>query len=392
MASIILMTDFSEAYARDLLLGISRYMHDVGVAWNIRRLPLSMRDKYGIKAVVDYALRTKADVVIGQFNPNDEIELFAQNGILAIAQDFKVRFPGIPNIMGENKIAGEFCAEYFMNKGFKNFAFYGVKNVVWSDERYAGFSEAVHRANPAFTMSELLMVESDMWNYDSEETSSWILSLPKPVAIMACDDNHAYYITECCRLASINYGYEQARIPEDIAVLGVDNDETICKYSSPNLSSLCQDVEKGGYEVGHLIHNVFMHNDLSLAKDVIIGLKSIVTRQSTDIFVNEDKNIAFVLKYIHERINSKISVEDIVREVPMSRRLLESRFRSAMGTSIYEYIMRVRIDKMAQLLKEGHSVSDAAFELGFNDIKNISRAFKRVKGMSPTEYKKIKKL
>ena len=99
MARVIFLTDFSEAYARELLLGMARYAHDTAQAWSLCRLPLSIRDKFGIEAVVEWALRMKADAVIGQFYNTDNVELFRKNGIIAIAQDFKKRFTTIPNII-----------------------------------------------------------------------------------------------------------------------------------------------------------------------------------------------------------------------------------------------------------------------------------------------------
>lgn len=116
MARIIFLTDFSEAYARGLLLGIARYAHDTGQAWSLCRLPLSIRDKFGIEAVIDWALRMRADAVIGQFYNTDNVELFARNGIIAVAQDFKARFTTIPNITGPHYRAGQMGAEYFLKK------------------------------------------------------------------------------------------------------------------------------------------------------------------------------------------------------------------------------------------------------------------------------------
>lgn len=143
MARIIFLTDFSEAYARGLLLGIARYAHDSGQAWSLCRLPLSIRDKSGIEAVIDWAQRTRADAVIGQFYNTDNVELFARNGIIAVAQDFKTRFSTIPNITGPHYRAGQMGAEYFLKKGFRHFAFYGTRGIVWSDERYQGFRDTI---------------------------------------------------------------------------------------------------------------------------------------------------------------------------------------------------------------------------------------------------------
>ena len=122
-------------------------------------------------------------------------------------------------------------------------------------------------------------------------------------------------------------------------------------------------------------------------EDVMVWPTHIVTRQSTDIYANNDPHIAEVLKYIHENISQKISVDDLVSLVPLSRRLLEPRVKRSRSTSIYDYISQVRIEKMTQLLSEGMSVSEAAVELGFSDIKNVSRSFKQLKGITPSEYR-----
>ena len=383
MARIIFLTDFSEAYARGLLLGIARYAHDTGQAWSLCRLPLSIRDKFGIEAVVEWARRMRADAVIGQFYSTDRVELFAHNGIIAIAQDFKTRFTTIPNITGPHYRAGEMGAEYFLKKGFRHFAFYGTRGIVWSDERCQGFRDTVRRANAGYTFSALRNTsQTDLWLYDPIQLTTWLQSLPKPVAIMACDDNQAYHITEACHQAE-GAGF---RIPDDIAVLGVDNDETICRLSAPNLSSLNQNIEQGGYDVARLIDRI-LHDPKAEREDIMVYPTHIVTRQSTDIYANNDPHIAEVLKYIHENISQKIAVDELVTLVPLSRRLLESRFKKSMGTSIYDYIIQVRIEKMTQLLSEGMSVSEAASELGFSDIKNISRTFKQLKGQTPSEYR-----
>ena len=391
MASVIFLTDFSESYARDLLLGISRYSHDVGEAWSICRFPLSIRDSHGIGFVVEYAKKIKADAVIGQFYDNDDVSLFRKSGIIAIAQDFQNRFSSLINLTGEHYLTGQIGADYLINKGFTNFAFYGSKDIVWSEERCHGFHERLMNVNPDFSFSEFHSPNDVMWNYDIEATCQWLIDLPKPVAIMASDDNHAFYITEACRIISITKGYSQVRIPEDISIWGVDNDESICKLSSPNLSSISQNVEQGGYKVAETIDDILSgKRSISDTRDIVVKVGPIIPRQSTDIFVNDDPNIAQVLKYIHMHISEKISVDELVEQVPLSRRLLETRFHKAMGTSIYDYIIRNRVDRIAHKLAEGLPVSEAAAELGISDIKNLSRAFKRIKGVSPSEYWKRK--
>ncbi len=367
---------------------MSQYIHHVGEAWNIRRLPREA--DYDIRDIVKYAKHIKADAIIGQFDIDDDVSLFTEAGIIAIAQEYKSRFDCIPNIIGEYYKSGCEGARYLMHKGFRNFAFYGIKDVVWSDERMKGFRDTIQSANRGYTISELNEPDIDIWTYSQSDIERWVQNLPKPVAIMACDDAHAFNLSEVCRLLQYDSKSTSVRVPQDVAIIGVDNDEVICMLSSPMLSSLDQDVKRGGWRVARLIDDILSgRQKFEEATDIIIPITGVITRQSTDIFVNEDEHISKVLKYIHEHISQKINVDDIVREVPLSRRLLETRFMNAMGTSIYDYVLRVRIDKISERLLQGVSVSDAAFELGFNDVKNLSRVFKKIKGVSPSEYKKM---
>jgi LacI family transcriptional regulator len=378
MPRIILLTDFSEDYAKGLMRGMVRYARERG-PWVLCRMPLSYRDLHGIEGVVEWALGWGADGIIGQFYNTDRVELFAGAGIAAVAQDFRERFSTIPNITGTHIAAGRMGAEYLMSKGFRSLGFYGVGGVVWSEERCEGFRREVERRGGDF--SEYCNASSDeLWFYQSASLSEWLESLPKPCAVMACDDSRAQHIVEVCRLRGI-------RVPEDIAVLGVDNDETVCSLSDPPLSSIEQDVERGGYEAAALLEKMISAPEGSF-DNVVVRATHIVTRRSTDIYATDDGYISEALRYIHENASRRLGVEDIVARVPLSRRLLETRFRGVTGMSVYSYIMSVRIEKFAAMLLESDdSVADVALAMGFADYKNIARAFRRIKGCSPSEYR-----
>jgi len=380
MARVIILTDFAEEYAKLLLKGIVKYSKE-HEPWVLCKMPHSYRDLHGIEGVVEWALKWKADAIIGQFYPGDNVSLFKENGIIAIAQDFKFRFSEIPNITGAHHLAGRMGAGYFIQKGFKNFAFYGFKNVVWSEERCEGFRDELEKYGLDKNFYEYQNVEiKDLWYYDSEMLIKWLQILPKPIGIMACDDNQGHHITQLCKQHGI-------QVPEKIAVLGVDNDEAICSLSDPPLSSLSQSVEKGGYETAQLIDKMIRNKD-NAVKDIIVYPTHIITRQSTDIYATEDKSIAIVLKYIHQHSDQKINVMELVRLVPLSRRLLEARFKEVTGMPIYSYALNLRIDKFAQRLVESNMpIIEIASDMGFTDYKNISRQFKRVKGCSPSEYR-----
>lgn len=379
MARVILLTDFGESYAQDLLKGLVEYSRK-REPWVFCRMPLSYRDIYGIEGVLKWAIEWKADAIIGQFYNEDKVELFAEHNIIAIAQDFKSRFSSIPNITGDHILAGKMGAEYFIQKGFEYYAFLGVKNIVWSEERYQGFKERLISAGHTSNFYEYHRENMDgLWYYE-EELKLWLEKLPKPIAIMACDDNQANHIAEICNLQNIE-------IPKAISLLGVDNDDTICMITNPPLSSLCQGVTQGGYETGELIDR-FIADPRHKCKDIIVKPTHIITRSSTDTYSTSDPHIATVLQYIHQNIGQKLNVKELTKLVPLSRRLLEMRFKKATGKAIYSYIISLRIEKFAkQLIETDKPIINIALELGSADYNNISRQFKEQTGYTPSEYR-----
>lgn len=385
MARLILLTDFSEEYAKLLLKGIVQYSKE-HTPWVLCKMPLSYRDVHGIKGVLEWALKWEADAIIAQFYPTDPVEVFKENGIVAIAQDFKTRFKQIPNITGAHHLGGRIGASYFIQKGFKHFAFYGFKDIVWSEERCLGFKEELAVNGLADSFFEYRNTTfTDLWYYEPENLINWLKALPKPVGIMACDDNQAHHITEICKQYDL-------KIPEEIAVLGVDNDDAICTLTHPPLSSINQAVEKGGYETARLIEHLMKNPDAPY-EDIVVLPTHVVTRQSTDIYATNDKYISIVLKHIHQNIDQKLNVGDISKLVPLSRRLLETKFRQVTGLPVYNYIFNLRIEKFAQMLLESSaSIIEVAMSMGLSDYKNISRQFKQVKGCTPSEYRVIHSL
>jgi LacI family transcriptional regulator len=381
MYKIILMIDFAEEFSKELLKGIARYSKEHG-PWIFCRMPLFQRETIGVEGILQWAKEWEADGIIGQFYNDPKVARFVEEGIPVIAQDFKERFKEIPNITAVHKEAGTMGADYFLKKGFKNFAYYGFKDIVWSRERAEGYEERINRAGYKVHYFENAMAGStELWYYKPSSLSQWLKSLPKPIALMACDDNQGQHITEACRHSKI-------RIPEEVAVLGVDNDEMICDFSDPPLSSIAQDAEKGGYDAAKLLEHM-IKNGCSSFYDVIVRPTQVVTRHSTDIYATNDDHIACTLKYIHQNIDKNIQVDDVVKQVPLSRRTLEKRFQYITGYPIYKYIFNLRIEKLSRrLLETDLSVFEIALDMGLTDSKNIARQFKQLKGCTPIEYRK----
>ncbi len=372
------MTDFTEAFPHNLLRGILKYSKETE-PWVVCRMPPSFKKMQGMEGVLDWAKQWNANAIIGQFDPEDDVKSFLRNGIVAVAQDFKSRFSVIPNITGNYIETGRMVADFFLRKGYKNFAYLGYKEVVWSDERYEGFKQRVEEEGCAFYDYREQSLES-LWYYQSTPVVNWLKSLPWGTAIMSCDDTQGNKVLELARALDI-------KVPEQLAVVGVDNDETICNLSDPPLSSVSMNIEKAGYEVASLIDDL-VHHPGSEYRDIIIEPQLIISRLSSDIFSTTDSVILKALTFIHHNLSARITVQDIVKVAPLSRRMLEIRFKKVTGKSIHQYIFDLRMERFSQLLLEtDDSIADIAMEVGLADAKNLSRQFKLWKACTPNEYR-----
>lgn len=380
MIKILLLTDFSSGYGRSLLEGVVRYAREAG-PWAFYRMPLYYRELHGDEGVVRWAEEWGADAIIAQLTDVD-LDILNRLDIPIIVQNYKERYHGLSNLTGDYYGTGVMAASFFIRKGYKAFAYYGFLDTVWMRERGEGFRDTVaDHGYPVYVLDDDGQMSGGQWNFDAERVSRWLLDLPKPVALFACDDYYALQITEVCKMYNID-------IPGDIAVLGVDNDNLLCNISDPSLSSIELDVENGGYEVGKLLHQ-FIEKKITAPVDVIIKPVRIVARGSTERFAVSDKYIGQVLDYIDENYRNPLSVDDLIRIIPYSRRVLEKKFKGETGMSVYQYIQQQRIDKFASLLIATLlPLVEAAANAGFTDYKNISRIFVKMKGMTPLQYRK----
>ena len=381
---LLFITDFTEQFAYRFLRGILDWSQGTE-HWVVCKMPPSYMRQLGIEGVVAWAKEWRADVVIAQFDPEDDVSLFRKNGIVALAQDYIAKFDTIPNITGDYRLTGKMAAEYFLSKGYTNFGFFGYKGVCWSDERCESFRSRIEKSTPGlenFYMYDGQNIDN-MWYYDQSELTAWLNSLPKPIAIMACDDNQGNILLQACELCGIN-------VPFDVAIMGVDNDEILCNMSSPSMSTINVDIERGGAAAAAMAERM-VKDPTYMGEDIVLQPLSVVERLSSSLFVTNDKEVLMALRYIHANIDSKIYVSDILKCVPISRRLLENRFKKMTGMTIYNYISAKRIDRFAQLLLSSNdSISDIAAKLDECDTKSISRRFKELKGCTPSEYRRKK--
>lgn len=379
---LIYFTGFSEQFPYRLLRGIYRYGQQNGIPWVVCRMPSELKGQYQFKDLVNFAREWKADWVIGSFAPGDNLQEFRRHGIVVMAQDLISLFPDVPNITADYKKMGRMVAERFVARGFREFAFVGNNGMCWSDGRRDGFREYLQEVGYGGNVYVYSGKPSNSaWFYRLDLLCEWLQALPKPVGVFACDDNQATKVSEACKTLGF-------RIPYDVAIVGVDNDEILCNMSDPPISSIEVDIEKGGYEAAAMA--VRMMQDPSYkGEDIVLHPLQIITRESSNLITTKDAQVCQALTFIHSNITRKILVKDVREHVPLSRRLLEQRFLKATGKTIYQYISELRIDYLARLLLEtDEPVSNLAARMDEPDPKSLSRRFKELKGCTPSAYRK----
>ena len=380
MIRLLYITDFTEQFAYRLLKGILEYSktHE---PWIVMRVPPEHMKSIGIPKMVEWAVEWNADVVIGTFEPDDDVTLFKKSGIVVLAQDYIRKFENIPNITGDDHGTGKMAAEYFLAKGFKNFGFFGHNGVCWSDERREGFRATIEEAG--YEQFHVYYGQSldKRWHYTAGELTAWLTALPKPIAIMCCDDNQGAILLEGCNACGI-------KVPDEISVIGVDNDSILDNMTEPSLSSIDMDIERGGAEAAAMASRMIREPGYK-GCDIQLHPMEIKTRISSSAYATRDSAVLKALQFIHKNINQKIGIQEILDEVPVSRRLLEIRFKQVTSESIYSYISRQRIRRFASLLvSTTDSVTAIAQNMGEDDSNSITRRFKMIMGCTPLEYRK----
>jgi LacI family transcriptional regulator len=220
------------------------------------------------------------------------------------------------------------------------------------------------------------------WEKEQRNVSEWVKILPKPVGILACNDDRGQHILEVCK--RINF-----KVPEDVAVVGVDNDPMICEIGYPPLTSIALNVEAAGYEAAKLLDQLINGKKMK-GQQIMVTASHIVQRQSSDILAVNDREVASAIRFIKENANNKILVKDIVKTTGLGRRTLEQRFRRTIHRSIYDEIRKVRVEWITKLLLETDlPISRITALFNFTDVEHISRYFKKEKGIGLRQFRNL---
>ena len=296
----------------------------------------------------------------------------------------------IPRVVADHEQAGRLAAEHFLDRGLRSFGFFGYTDHAFSKGREAGFRREIERAG--FPVSSYLSEDplhpepSGLWRWD-DNLQGWLVGLPRPVGILSSHDIQGVQLAEVCHRAGL-------RVPDDVALLGVDDDDLLCPLARPPLSSVALPGARIGFEAARMLEDWLARGGKNpRPPSLLLPSPGVRTRPSSDVLAIDDPDVAAAVRFIRARAFGPIGVPEVIEAVAGSRRSLERRFRSTLGRGLGEEIRRVRLEKARALLSGTEMpIAQVATRSGFSEVKHLSTAFRREWGLTPTEYRQASRV
>jgi len=292
---------------------------------------------------------------------------------------------GVPRVFPDNELIGQQAAEHFLTRGFKHFAYYIFGGGPSEEIRAAEFRNALKEHDVTFHPMDWASKPEAMRS-SSRARIDWLTNklacLPKPLAVAAEFDDRAVEVLQACEFAGLH-------VPEEVAVLGADNDDLVCEFAPVPLSSVDTDVERQGYEAAALLDRM-MKGATAPKRATLIPPTGVVVRMSSDMIGVKHPHVATALSRIWTHYQEPVTTEQLCKGIPMSYRRLHDAFVKHVGRTMAEELRRCRIDHAKRLLVESemYIMEDIAERAGFSSAGQMARVFAHFLGTSPSKFRK----
>jgi LacI family transcriptional regulator len=379
---VALLIESSRAFGRGLLMGVARYVREHG-PWAIFLQERSLGD-----VSPGWLQNWEGDGVIARIENRPMAKAIRKLGLPVVDLRFLLPHLHLPSVRTDDEAIARLAAEHLVERGFRHFAFCGFNGADYSDIRRDRFARRIAAAGfPCHIFAERDQLrEATTLEYEEyglkyeDQVELWLKGLAKPVGLMACNDIRGQQVLTACRAVGL-------AVPDEVAVIGVDNDDVLCELSDPPLSSIVPNSERIGYEAAALLDRM-MAGKKPPPAPVIVPPAGIVTRRSTEVLAMDDRHIASAVRFIREHACEGINVSDVLRAVPLSRSALERRFAATLGHSPKEEILRVRLNRAKQLLAEtDFPLSLVAEKIGLEHAEYLNVIFKKKTGITPGRFR-----
>ncbi|HTB85948.1 MAG TPA: XylR family transcriptional regulator [Candidatus Sulfotelmatobacter sp.] len=379
---VALLIDFSRWYGRRILLGVAKFVREHH-NWSVQCEEWRWTDP-----VPAWIKNWKGSGVIAWLETPELAEAIRKLNVPTV--DVRgVSGCELPLINTENRLVSNFAAEHLIQRGFRNYAFCGFVGANYSDARSKWFQEHLTKFGFDCAIYQPPEISRNLQSIElekrgllfQEHLAFWLKSLPKPVGIMACNDIRGQQIMNACRRMDL-------LVPEEVAIIGADNDELFCELSDPPLSSVALDTLRIGYEAATLLERM-LNGGKPPKQPVLIPPLGIVARRSTDVFAMSDRQLATGVRFLREHVFDAITVNDIARAAAMSRRAFEKRFFTQFGHAPKAEVLRLRLTRAKELLQDTDwTLAQIADRTGFKHGEYLHAYFTQKTGITPGKFRK----
>ena len=378
---VLLLIESSRGHGRGMLEGVSQYLVETN-DWHVffedhavlDRLPKTLGSWEGDGMIVRSHNPKACAFLRGLGKPYVEL--------LGDGKQY------LPDVRVDEQLVGQLAADHLHERGLRHFAFFSADREWWSVAREKSFRAALRESHAA-TCTSLLLPARRFFSYPlstipqktADAIGNWLESLPKPVGVFASIDLHAMLLLGICHELGII-------VPNQVALLGAGNDTLVCSLLSPKLSSIALNSRLVGYR-GAMLLDKIMRDPSYRAEPLVVPPTHVVVRQSTDMVAIDDPSVSHAIAYIRENHSLPIGVNDIAEQVGVSRRTLERRFRRWMPHSLQAELVRVRLERAKELLRDTDlPVAQISERVGFQSSEYFSNTFRRVQGLAPNRYRR----
>jgi LacI family transcriptional regulator len=369
---IALLVETSLGSGREILRGIARFARQK-TDWEIFHAARGLEEE-----VPEWIDSWEGDGIIARIQDEGMVDRLKklETPIIDVLGVTENAFPLVH--VDDEKISQQ-VARHFLEREFSHFGFYGIADENWSQRREVAFRKFTS-SGETFTSLNAQRGKSEGDSVHFSEIQAWLIELPKPVAIMVCSDQRGLILLEAARAAGIT-------VPEQVAVVGVDNDLALCEVATPNLSSARGGHYRVGFEAAKLLDRLIV-GESSHGKSILVQPNEIVVRDSSDSRAISDAAVRNAIQFIREHLTEAITNEDIARAVGLSKTRLQIRFREALGMSLREFLSERRLRRAENLIcSTDLTFADIAERCGFKHHEYLGYVLKRQKGITPRQLR-----
>jgi LacI family transcriptional regulator len=358
--------------------GVFRYANENNRRWSYVMAP--EWNAVSIRQLVGWP----GDGVIAALNTPKEAECAAKFHLPVVNMSGALAKSPVPRSMVDNHAIGVMAADHLLERGFVSYGFYGMPDIEYSKSRQRGFSDRLEANGfkpDVFTLASTFNIRSNVWLKQHERLSEWLTGLEKPCAVFAVSDARARQVINACEHINL-------RVPEHLAVIGVDDQQVICEHVHPTITSIARNNILEGYAAAAILDRL-MQGAAPRRTDRLIAPLRVVPRESTATVAVSDERLREALIYFQQHMAEPVTVEELCSHVDVSRRWLEYSFRNALKATPHEYMQRERLIQARRLLADepGLRIYRVAQRVGIVSAKHFTKAFRREFGMSPREYR-----